>query len=414
MRIVFVFIFFWIVYATLIVATIYDKVDVYNLYIGTHLRKNLEYLSIGLIIYSFLLFLWWVVVFFKVNRHEMIFTLIRENKFVKLKTILQGYSLDKLRAIFQERMNLLQYSVYVQAKTNIVKLLLKKGLRYPPYFLKKRALYKTLYSLCMDYKNLDYEIIRFLQSKGANINFVSKKVGLSLVDSIILREDAKSLQLLLESGARINYVIDTIGYSPLMCASYYCENKYIIMLLLKYGANINFFNKDGYNAILIAAGHNPNPSIINTLVEGGAYIRSYRIVYNRRVNNVTPLRLAAVNNNSHVIQELINLGDDVNYMDSFGMSPLFVACMYNSNSDVIKTLLFNGANIDALDSNANTPLMAACFLNSNSDIIRILIDNGANDKIVNKQGLRAADLLQKNDYFSEKEKQELVNYLRLN
>ncbi len=414
MRIVFVFIFLWIVYATFIVATIYDKVDIYSLYIGTHLRKNLEYFAFGLVVYSFLLFLWWVIVFFKVNRHEMIFTLIREDKFIKLKAILQNYKLDKLRSMFQEKMNLLQYSVYVQANANIVKLLLKMGLRYPPFFLKKRSLYKTLYSLCMDYKSLDNEIIKFLQSKGANINYVSEKVGLSLVDSAILREDVKLLLLLLKSQANIDYVIEGIDYSPLMLASYYCNNKNIVMVLLKYNVDINFFNKDGYNAILIAAGHNSNPEIVRTLVvNGGAYIRPCKIIYNKRVNHVTPLRLAAVNNNHQVVKELINLGDNVNYIDSFGMSPLFIACMYNSSSDVVETLLFNGATINALDHSGNTPLMAACFLNSNAEIVKILVKNGADNNIVNKQGLTASDLLLKNESFSKKEKDMLIDYLKL-
>jgi ankyrin repeat protein len=83
-----------------------------------------------------------------------------------------------------------------------------------------------------------------------------------------------------------------------MLAAKYCNEPLIIDILINFGANINDENSQGYTPILIAAEHNPNPEIIKILYYFGATLEQKKIKSSLfKFNNVTPLRLAVINNN---------------------------------------------------------------------------------------------------------------------
>jgi ankyrin repeat protein len=87
-------------------------------------------------------------------------------------------------------------------------------------------------------------------------------------------------------------------------------------------------------------------------------------------------------NNQKEIEELINAGADVNYID--GHSSLHVLTMSNE-IDKIKLLLSYGANINIQDIRGRTPLYWASICDF-TDMVKLLLENQADVSIPDKKG----------------------------
>ena len=133
-------------------------------------------------------------------------------------------------------------------------------------------------------------------------------------------------------------------------------------------------NFDLYNAI-----YDGNIIKINKLIKEGADVNAID-TYGR-----TPLYLAATCEfNADVIKALINAGANVNATNNAGQTPLLVAAR-NRSLDVIKALIDAGADVNATDNAGKTPLHYAACCN-NADVIKILINAGADVNAKNNAG----------------------------
>jgi len=103
----------------------------------------------------------------------------------------------------------------------------------------------------------------------------------------------------------------------------------------------------------------------------------------------TKLMLACEKNDSDVIKNLIDSGEDVNFSDKNGATPLIIACIHSKNPKVIVTLLEAGAKVNIVDSGDFSPLMHAVY-HQNSDIAEcffdILMKHGADPSVKSKHG----------------------------
>jgi type II secretory pathway predicted ATPase ExeA len=110
-------------------------------------------------------------------------------------------------------------------------------------------------------------------------------------------------------------------------------------------------------------------------------------VVRKRESEESALILAVWNNQILEINELLQLGADVNTRNHFGQTPLMIASMFGS-SDVIKTLLENDAALNVIDNQGLTAVMLGAR-NGQSQVVEFLLNNGADVNVQDKRGLTA-------------------------
>lgn len=338
------------------------------------------------------------------------FKYLRTYNLTKLDSILNKIPITKCN---ENGKTLLQVAIDNQMTVDVITFLLsKEGLVTYKSSIDYNVSY-TLFYLASYYDSLNEKLVNYLLNKGAYINFIDNSRGfksLSLLQVFVLRCHLNVVELLINKGADLHYTVPDLDMNALMLASKYINNSKIIMLLAQKGGGVNKVNNNGYTAILFAAEYNPNPEIIYALIDLGAKVIPYKVKGNMlRINNVTPLRLAVVNNSIDVINAIINLGDDVNFKDLYGFSVLFIAAAHHNDVRVIELLLANGARLEhANDSDGNTPLMGASYLNSNIDVINYLIEISDNLGKRNSEGLSFLDYLKENASLEDEDKQYIL------
>jgi ankyrin repeat protein len=92
----------------------------------------------------------------------------------------------------------------------------------------------------------------------------------------------------------------------------------------------------------------------------------------------TPLGYAAANGNATIVKLLLDGGARTDYRDGFGSTPLHWAAQ-SGRIDVVKMLLTAKAPVDAANKQGITPLMIAADANR-GDVVRALLDSGADPK----------------------------------
>lgn len=146
---------------------------------------------------------------------------------------------------------------------------------------------------------------------------------------------------------------------------------------------------------------------INELINKGTDVNISGIEKNSE--NIPPIIIAAVSNNSKILSLLIEKGANVNTIlkgkditlaeietereiktiKLTNPTPLLAAVM-GGNIENIKILLKNGADIDLKGGLGFTPLMLASFYGK-IDIVEILLKNGANINLKDDRGVNALD-----------------------
>jgi len=180
-----------------------------------------------------------------------------------------------------------------------------------------------------------YDIVRFLLEKGADVNRASPSGSLPLH----MATNADMIQLLLEHGADVNKA-DGYGETPLHKAvrAGILEN---VRVLIERGADVNARDRDGFTPV------NGNMSI-------------------------------------PILNELVTHGADVNTKSNIGMRPIHWAAAY-ARVEQAKYLLDHGADVNAtIDESKKTPLMMSVDAYegdnvTNPEFIRLLIEYGADE-----------------------------------
>jgi hypothetical protein len=140
-------------------------------------------------------------------------------------------------------------------------------------------------------------------------------------------------------------------------------------MLLFYGANVFFKDKQGNTALHIAAFYGNYESVVLLLQ------------HNSDVNypdeqGFTSLMIAAQNGFPHIASLLIDYGSEINKTNDYGMSALSLAII-NGNEEVVRLLLENGADPNEKTGNNKNPLFFATKY-KNKQIRKLLIAKGAN------------------------------------
>jgi len=88
---------------------------------------------------------------------------------------------------------------------------------------------------------------------------------------------------------------------------------------------------------------------------------------------------------------LLDKGANLNLQDNYGNTALIIAC-HNNNTEIVNLLIENKTNLDLQDNDGWTALIYACYKN-NTELVKILIDKGANLDLQDKNGCTALMLL---------------------
>jgi quinoprotein dehydrogenase-associated probable ABC transporter substrate-binding protein len=204
----------------------------------------------------------------------------------------------------------------------------------------------------------DLERIRFLLSKGADVNS-RDGLGQSLIHVAAEQRDMDVLAELLDAGANIE-ARDNDGWTPLMHAAAQ-DNVPAIQLLASRKAKVDATTPDGYTALAYAIADGKFAAA-KALIDAGAssslpagpqkltplmIVASQRPVEQRAialVEGVGPLDLA---------QLFVARGADINATSTTGMTALMVASVHN-NPAMIGELAQLGANLSAKEIGGRT------------------------------------------------------------
>lgn len=262
------------------------------------------------------------------------------------------------------------------------------------------------------------------------LHIAAKKGQKGIVDFLIYKEvqiDAKNIAnstplheavrngnteaalMLLTAKANPNSC-DANGNTPLHLVMPEASRSILFDQLLKYGADVNAQDNYGETPIHIAARLGMDKEIIQKLVDAGADPNE------RNKKGQTPLMLAVERNQLEQAEIFIQLGSNVHdqdndgqssfmrgidlglkavklmvnnkniaVRDSYGRTPLHIACLKNASLDIIDYLINAKSEINTRDKDGNSPLHIA-VKNNNKELGLILISKDADIFITNNLG----------------------------
>ncbi|XP_063679367.1 SH3 and multiple ankyrin repeat domains protein 3-like isoform X7 [Bolinopsis microptera] len=189
----------------------------------------------------------------------------------------------------------------------------------------------------------------------------------------------------LERGLDPNFIHRGSGHTPLTKSVLGKEPKRMIMLLCRYGAFLEFRDKNGYTALHHASVNGMHESM-QVLLDVGASVNS------RDLKGMTPLYNAICDGNSTLTAEiLLKEKCDLNIVDNTGQwHELHQACK-RGKTDLVELLLLYGAEINGKTSAGNSALHISASFNK-VHCARQLLYRGIDKTIRNKAGQTAYEV----------------------
>jgi quinoprotein dehydrogenase-associated probable ABC transporter substrate-binding protein len=216
-------------------------------------------------------------------------------------------------------------------------------------------------------------------------------------------DDHERIKFLVSKGADVNKP-DSNGYTPLTNAARQRQDK-TVKLLIDLGANPNLADGNNMTPIITAAMREAVPTI-KVLVGAKANIEE------PGPQGFKPLSLALAESHYEAAKTLLEAGADPNATSGDeALTPLMIAASQTQPAegerflpgstrpiDVAKELVDRKADVNAKSSTGMTALMIAAAHN-NPPMIGLLIESGADADAKNDQGQSAADIAKINNNF---------------
>jgi ankyrin repeat protein len=282
-------------------------------------------------------------------------------------------------------------------KEKIIKLLLNKGAEIN---LKNNHSNIPL-NVAIETNNMN--IILFLLKKGANVNPEYKSWNTPLILAI-KNENFDVVKLLVENGADVNSK-NLNNVTPLIytVSIFSADSKFsdkrfeIVKYLIKKGAKIE-------DDLVFMATNAGSIDLINFLLKNGAklsqkgkkglsevelaakkgcleILKKYLEIRNDKNDiNKALFKSLEKENNDKVIDYLISLKADINYVDENSGKNILIRAIESNNIRLMKRLIKEGANTNFITKYGYTPLMAAV---NSLEITEYLVKNKAKVNIYN-------------------------------
>ena len=236
-----------------------------------------------------------------------------------------------------------------------------------------------------------YDLLRSLIAKGADVNMTGEKGGTPLMAAVVLN-DLKCVNILLKAGADVNKA-DFYSDTALMWVARTGHVK-CLEILIKSGADVNAIShygevaqlemnyeftwniEDGSTA-LIKATKGGHDECVNKLIEAGADVN----IADKR--GFRALIFAVKHCTFTTIERLVAVGADVNVHDHTALDwiPIHWAAT-KGREDVLDLLIKTGADVNSTDDVKCTALMR-CTTNG---CIKLLLEVGADVNMKNDCG----------------------------
>ncbi|XP_034949608.1 ankyrin-1-like [Chelonus insularis] len=276
------------------------------------------------------------------------------------------------------------------------------------------------------YKNADFDIIKLLLDKGANIFTTDHQNNTPLRIAIDYYRTAAAL-LLIQKGA-----LDGENLSELLVKPAVQNNPYFINMLIDHGMQNEpsislqcrirvVFRRGGLEIIdecipkgfetNLTDNYSANSTNIELLTplhiacedDNRNNLRAYleNCVDDFAVNpetqsriGRTPLLEACHHGNNEAVKVLLENHANPNAMDWFGRTALHFSCerKHKTTSSIIQLLLEHNAYTEAVNWVGRTPLFVAC-LKGNNEAVKILLENHANPNVRDRNGETALHLI---------------------
>lgn len=275
------------------------------------------------------------------SHNIVIFKYIKENKWDKIKHLLQKHKNIDVNIRDTSNNYILNYAI-VQNKEDIVKKLLNMG-----------------------------AMIDITDIEGRSILYYCIKFRYNNIIDILLNHNARNINI------PITNILDNYGQIPLFYAVQY-TNIYAIKKLLNYNSKINTVDNKGLNCLHYAI-HLKNYNICKLLIDN-----------NINVNTVTSngdnaLHLACMYKLFNISKLLVNNGININCQNyGYSLSALHYAVI-NTQFDIIKLLIDNNVALNIQDYMGNTVIHYVVKYN-NKKLINILLNAGSDANIFNNNG----------------------------
>lgn len=240
----------------------------------------------------------------------------------------------------------------------------------------------------------DEHAVKLLLDHGASPNALSRERSrgdyremLTPLDYAAKHGRVNIMQLLVDRGASINLILKGDDRSYQLCPALSFAAQYdqpdAIKFLVSKGAIIEPQIEASFSPLYLAT-TNGSVRALNSLVEAGANVRSWRYPGNQSL-----LHFAAQANQPDSIRFLVNHGLAVDLATEQGQTALHYTMQAN-RIEAMKALIELDANIDAMDKNGLTPLLYAMHLNHSDfnkfDGVKLLLENGASPNVKDSYG----------------------------
>lgn len=186
------------------------------------------------------------------------------------------------------------------------------------------------------------------------------------------------VKTLVETGGDIN-ALATDGRTPLMIAVCAKEPK-VVDELLRNGADVNATDAARRTALEVACslasrqdvyGRSDYLDMALALVSVGADVNAARSDGESPFTTVLSMR-----NGEELAESMIQKGADVNRA-SYGMPPLYLACLYDAKPNLVKAIIAAGANVNSAETDSGETALHTAACGGRSDIVEMLIAGGA-------------------------------------
>ncbi|MBX7055048.1 MAG: ankyrin repeat domain-containing protein [Pyrinomonadaceae bacterium] len=276
------------------------------------------------------------------------------------------------------------------------------------------------------------DVAKFLLAGGASVNVRLDDGETVLIQAAQSDNNREIVELLLNAGVDVNAQTKD-GLTALMRFAWMGHLE-AVRALLNAEANTKLKNKNGWTAFYFACSHGNNREIVDLLLKHGADVNE------RDSEGRTPLMWIGWGNRAKNFEALISAGADVNARDKDGTTALMISSsrlfldevdlLLNANADVnakdskgwtalmrtaastfrrseigahgdgyivwlgatrlIEKLVSAGATLNDRNRDGDTALMLA-YKNRNAHFAQTLLKLGADASLRNKKGLSAAD-----------------------
>ncbi|KAG5674749.1 hypothetical protein PVAND_004700 [Polypedilum vanderplanki] len=243
-------------------------------------------------------------------------------------------------------------------------------------------------------RNKHYDVARLLCERGADVNkryFFGAEINLAA--------DLESLELLLNFGANTE-IRDRQGLTPLMRYARQSSGMEAVLLLLKYGADVNAMadGRNDFRTVLHYAILSGNIKLVQLLIKQGAKVDL--LPPQPEPDRASPLDLAILRGDPALVRLLLENKANVNRCSQIIGSPLHVACADKilHRVEIMKMLLSYGADPNVriygeMGSNAILRPPLAELLSSNDNVtleeVKLLLKHGA--RVIMKTQFRDPD-----------------------